>query len=201
MKARLLGVVCSCILSLLGTSTPAHAVFLNGSFENAGVAVPPVDGMNLVNSRANSTAINFWTVTVDSIDWVGNGFWQASDGLYSLDLSGSQAGVIEQTFATIIGQQYQVLFDMAANPDENGLTIKTFQISAANAVSTYTTDRTGHTFQNMGWSQDSFLFTAIDSQSTLTFTSLTAGVYGAALDNVRVNTVPIPQPSTSSPPA
>ncbi|MFC1772644.1 choice-of-anchor C family protein [Pseudomonadota bacterium] len=193
MRTRLLGAVCGCIFSLLGISTSAHAVFLNGSFENGGVFVIPLDEILVLGSSGSSaTRINWWNVTQDSIDWVGTEFWQASDGNFSLDLSGSQAGAIAQTFDTVIGQQYRVLFDKAANPDENGSTIKTFQVSAAGTVSTYTTDRTGHTLQNMGWEQDSFLFSATDSLTTLTFTSLTPGVYGAALDNVQVNAVPLP---------
>jgi choice-of-anchor C domain-containing protein len=194
MKIRTLGPLVACVLNLSGAPATA-APFLNGSFENGGVGIlPALDGFELLNSRVNPTMINWWVVTQDSIEWVGTNFWQASDGLYSLDLSGSQPGAIAQTFDTIIGQTYQVLFDMAANPDENGSTTKSFQVSAAGTASTYNVDRTGHTFQDTGWTEASFLFTANDALTTLTFTSLTEGVYGPALDNVRVSAASGPLP-------
>jgi len=165
------------------------ASLLNGSFED-GDGKPPIDNIHTMLGGTND--IDWWTVTTDSVDWVGNEFWEASDGLWSLDLSGSHAGAISQTFDTVIGQQYRVAFDMAANPDESEDTIKSFQVSAANTTSSYTVDPTGYSRQSMGWTEGLFLFSAINTSTTLTFTSSTEGVYGAALDNVRVNAVPIP---------
>ena len=81
---------------------------------------------------------------------------------------------------------------MAANHDEAEHTIKTFQASSANVASTYTVNPTGHSCQSMGGTEGLFLFSANSTSTALTFTSLTEGVYGAALDNVRVNTVHIP---------
>jgi len=182
--------VIALFLSMILNATAAS--FMNGSFED-GSGKPAINTIHTMLAGANN--IDGWIVTTDSIDWVGNEFWEASDGLWSLDLNGSHMGAISQTFDTVIGQQYRVLFDMAANPDLHEDTIKSFQVSAANAASSYTVDPTGHSRQNMGWSEGLFLFSAIDTSTTLTFTSTTEDIYGAygpVLDNVRVNAVPIP---------
>lgn len=42
------------------------------------------------------------------------------------------------------------------------------------------------TLVDMKWTTKSFTFTATAATTTLTFTSTTSGVYGPALDNVRV---------------
>jgi hypothetical protein len=44
----------------------------------------------------------------------------------------------------------------------------------------------------MGWLDHSFLFTALTNSVTIQFTSLEGDAFGAALDNVRIEAVPIP---------
>ena len=90
--------------SFLLATTPAQAINLinNGSFENSSLG----SGFNFVTLSAGSTAINDWTVTNGSIDYI-NQEWQNSDGGFSLDLSGkvNDAGSIAQTFVTTPGNQ------------------------------------------------------------------------------------------------
>ena len=102
------------------------ATIVNGDFEEA--TVDP--GGFYVVLPGGSTAITGWTVTGVSVECDRRWFWQASSGLHSIDLSGSNAGGIEQTFATTAGQSYRVTFDLAGDPGSPP-TVKTVNVSAA----------------------------------------------------------------------
>lgn len=177
------------IVVMLAFFSQANAtnLILNGSFEFA--TVNP--GNSFVTLGTGDTRITHWTVTNGSIDYIG-GYWQASDGSRSIDLSGNQAGELEvsQPFNTIVGQQYLLTFDMAGNPDRQG--IKTMQVTVAGQSQDYAFDSTGKTKTNMGWMSQSFLFTATNINTTLKFTSLTTNAWGPALDNVSVTVIPEP---------
>lgn len=176
---------------IIALCVPAHANLLpNGSFEFA--SVDP--GGSFVTLGTGSTAITGWTVTGHSIDYIG-GYWQASDGSRSIDLSGSGLGGIELTtgFDTSIDLEYMVTFDMAGNPDGLPL-IKELEVQAGDFTGTFSFDSTGSTRNAMGWEQRSFTFTATDTTTVLSFRSILNGAadpyFGAALDNVCVTAVP-----------
>ncbi|MHB1217589.1 MAG: choice-of-anchor C family protein, partial [Alphaproteobacteria bacterium] len=150
---------------------------VNGSFEQG-------PGQNAF--FGGSTAVTGWTVTGHSIDYL-NTVWQAADGAFSLDLSGFDAGGVQQTFATTAGVQYTVSFQIGS--DGQGVpagTIRTMEVSAAGTTAQYTSNTTGHTYANMGWTQQAFTFTATGAQTTLSFRSLNAGLAGPTLDDVRL---------------
>jgi len=176
-------------INIAGAST-----FQNGSFEDG--TSPPTGDYSLLGF--NSTVITGWTVGGDSINWIHT-YWSNSNGNYSLDLNGNEPGSISQTFDTVTGLQYEVLFDMAGNPEEPGdpYPIKNLRVSAALSTTNYSFDTTSTSRTTMGWVQKSFFFTADSATATLTFTSLTNptegnDLYGPALDNVRLSAVPIP---------
>ena len=155
----------------------------NGSFE---IGQDP--GSTYITLGLNSTAINNWVVTDDNIDYIG-GYWQPSDGNRSLDLDGTQPGAIAQSFNTTVGGRYWVKFDLAGNP-EGSPTIKTMRVEAGGQSADFTFDKTGKNRSNMGWTPQSWQFTATATQTTLQFSSLTNGTgFGPALDNVRVEAV------------
>ena len=178
------------VLGLVLWSAAASAQpFQNGSFETGGV-VP----CNTFNIPAGSTLITGWTVTVGNIDWLGAPVpacgWQASHGGASLDLVGSGAGGIggiQQTFDTIPGQTYVVLFDLAGNFGAAPV-VKPLAVTVAGVTTNFTFDTTGRSGTNMGWVTRSVQFTATGTSTTLTFESNVGGGLnaGAALDNVRV---------------
>jgi choice-of-anchor C domain-containing protein len=172
--------------SVLLATTPAQAINLinNGSFENSSLG----SGFPLITLSAGSTAINDWTVTSGNIDYK-NQEWQASDGVFSLDLSGLNPGSIAQTFVTTSGSQYLVSFDLAGNPDEDPM-VKTLRLSAGGSSQDFTFDITGKTRENLGWSPQTFSFVASGDSTTLSFASLDNTAYGPALDNVVVTAVP-----------
>lgn len=172
-------------------SSSAHAaILINGSFET-GVSPPST---NFTTLNAGNTNLTGWTIGAGGIDWIGT-YWQASDGVRSLDMTAINAGSISQTFATIIGQRYLVSFDLAGNPDANGGSrLKSLDVTInGSGLANYTFDTTGFTRNNMGWTGKTYSFLATTAASTLTFTSRNGRASGPALDNVAVS---VPEAAT-----
>jgi choice-of-anchor C domain-containing protein len=168
--------------------TLAFTGLTNGSFET-GTYVNNGSGFQQLN--APNASIAGWTVGGASVDWIGT-YWPAQDGSMSIDMSGVGAGTLSQTFATTIGNTYNVSFQLSGNPA--GLpTVKTLEVSATGgAVGLYSYDVTGNDLTNMNWRPESYSFLATSVSSTLSFVSTTAGAFGPAIDNVVV-TEDVPQ--------
>jgi choice-of-anchor C domain-containing protein len=182
------------VSALIVTPVQAANLIQNGSFETA--TVNPNPG-SFLRTPAGSTAITGWTVSQGTIDYTGT-YWQASEGSRSLDLSGLNAGGIQQTFNTTIGETYRVTFDLAGNPDGNP-TIKEMRVSAGGNSADFSFDITGKSLSNMGWVSNSWDFTATGTTTTLSFLNLADTAYGPALDNVSVIALSppsIPEPSS-----
>ena len=155
----------------------------NGSFE---IGPNPESFLPL---DPGSTAITGWTITRDQIDYKGS-LWIDADGSRSIDLNGTPGvGGIAQTFNTIAGQQYLVSFALAGNP-AGGTPIKQLEVSAAGQSEAFSFDTTGFSYNNMGWVNKTWVFTAIASTTTLEFYSLSIepenALFGHTLDNVCV---------------
>ena len=168
---------------MIRTPAIAQNIVLNPSFES------PVEPANSFSSySAGSTAITSWTVASGSVDHIGAGFWQAADGVQSVDMNGSDAGSLFQDLVTIPGAGYNLTFALAGNP--NGApTIKHLQV-LWNGLNqgTFTFDITGKSFPNMGYITIPVSGLQATTASTrLQFTSLDAGSsFGPVLDNVSV---------------
>lgn len=166
------------------------AAFINGSFESG---ISP--GSFTTVSGGDTTSITGWTVTGDSVDYIGN-YWTAQDGSRSVDLDGNGQGGIAQTFDTVAGTKYSVSFWLAGNPDGAPVS-KTVQVGATgNASTDYTFDTTGHDKANLGWAQYTYNFVAGGASTTLSFASQTPGAYGPVLDNVAITAAGVPEPAT-----
>jgi choice-of-anchor C domain-containing protein len=128
-----------------------------------------------------------WTVTRGDVHLIGAGFWQAAEGVQSLDLDGGQQGAVETTFATIPLVTYKVSYRLAGNPSA-GPTVKTGQVLVnGQPVQNFSFDITGKTLTNMGYVQKSFLFLTVGHSVTLGFSSTTTpSGFGPALDDVVV---------------
>ena len=182
----------TCIAAaLVAVALPAHAnLITNGSFENGNYNANP----NFMTLGAGATNIDGWTVGSGSIDWILT-YWQASNGRFSLDLSGNGMGSIAAStgFNTVAGQTYEVLFDLSGNPDGcGGMRYLTLGLNNS-TVGTYSFNTTGNnTRSNMNWQTYSYIFTGSGGLTTLTFGSGNNSAYGPALDNVRVTAVPEP---------
>lgn len=174
---------------LCATSVPAQ---VNGSFEDG---LTPGSFMTLTAGQTNITG---WSIDFGSIDYVGT-HWFASDGYRSIDLNGVEAGQISQTFATTPGVTYEVSFDMSGNPG-GGPEGKVMSVYAgATAPQTFEYLIGNNAPQFMAWATHTYTFTAVGTETTLVFASLTEGFDGPALDRVTVTAVSQPPTPTPSP--
>lgn len=168
--------------AMFGVAASAGAVTLiNGSFE---LGTDP--GAGFSTEAAGSTAITGWTVGGFGVDYIG-GYWMASEGVRSIDLSALNAGSVSQSLDTIIGNDYTVTFDLSGNPDAgvgNKLSVISVSGSVPNVV-TYTVGA-GNSREDMNWETFAYTFTAFSTKSQLTFASAEFNPFGPALDNVSV---------------
>ena len=183
MRKLMLAAVAAVALPAAAQAAP---IITNGSFETSATVQ---GGPAFVTLNNGSTAIDGWTVTSGSIDYILS-YWPAQDGSRSIDLSGNGNGSISQTFNTTAGTRYVVNFFLGGNFDGPPPS-KTIQASAGGFTGNFTYTPTGSgRFQ--GYNSYSFGFVGNGSPTTLTFSSLTGTAFGAALDNVSVTAVPEP---------
>jgi choice-of-anchor C domain-containing protein len=164
------------------TATPAAAAsaFSNGSFET------PVVAAHTFQRFFAGQALGAWTVTTGDVDLSGNGFWQTADGAQSLDLDGSRAGGVSQTFATAPLFAYEVSYELAGNPVDLPI-IKTGQaIVNGQVAQNFSFDITGKTEANMGYVHREFTFLATGGSTTLEFLSTTGTGFGPVIDDVQI---------------
>jgi len=185
MKFTLFTTIALCLF----LSTAISAQINNGSFETG--AVDP-DG-SFLTLLAGDTGVTGWTINTENIDYIG-AYWQASNGVRSIDLNGSFGGdprsAISQSLTTVKGLTYQVTFDMSGNPD-GGTGSKFMTVSTSSGASqqyeyVVTSDNTK---ADMRWESNTFYFTATGTSTVLTFTSNTEGFFGPTLDNVAITNI------------
>jgi choice-of-anchor C domain-containing protein len=180
-------------LAALGAyvASPAMAgpTILNGSFEINASSIP-AGGFTTVFA-GDSTTIADWSVTQGSVDWVGT-YWQAAQGIASIDLSGDGPGKITQTITGLTkGDEYQISFWLAGNPDgapsdKTG----TIAVSANGTAFNFAFPVTDETHSNMDWVPETLDFTATGTTTLLQFVSTTNSPFGPAIDNVGITSIP-----------
>lgn len=177
MKVRALGALVAFVAAMsLPASAVAAATIDNGSFEKD---IP----LSFMTLGTGSAVIDGWLVTSGSVDWIGT-HWTPADGDKSVDMNGFGAGALSQSLATVADTTYLVTFYLAGNPDCAPAT-KSLNVNATGGpTSAYTFDTTGMSRAAMGWTAQSYQFTATGPATTLTFASTTAGPCGPALDHV-----------------
>lgn len=184
-------------VALCSTAPAAYAavnLVANGSFEDS---TPGYTGsLNFQTVSAGDPFITGWTVSQGSVDLIGT-YWQAAEGINSVDMDGNGQGQIYQNVSLVSGQQYLLTFNIAGNPDDcpgplsctKNLDLQV-GVSVANQQYSFTVDGT-QTHSAMGYVLESLTFTANSTGLVpLTFSSLTTGSYGVVLDNVSVVAVP-----------
>lgn len=172
----------------------AGAQVVNGDFESS---FPAPSG----NFSTYTAGQNFggWTVGTGSIDLI-NGFWQAANGTYSVDMDGASVGSIYQDIITSIGGSYSLSFAIAGNPAGPPV-VKTLNVFwGGTNVGTYTFDVTGRSNAAMGWQGITIPNLVATSGATrLEFQSGTNGnFYGPALDAVSVSPAVVATPEPAS---
>ncbi len=178
-----------CLAPWLLAHPAAGSVVSNGGFEIP-AGIQPYQVFN------TNTPPPGWVVESGTVEIVG-GFWQAAEGVQSLDLNGTlnDVGTIYQDVLTTPGERYRIRFAVAGNPD-CGPTVKTTRVFWDGVELTTTVFSTaGHSVTNMGWTYHEQVVTAAASTSRLKFQSLTPGSCGPALDDVSVTPLDVPSPS------
>lgn len=170
------------IAALLAPAAQANLI-VNGSFEDNVVAKG-----NWAWFGADK--VNGWEGSNIEI-WNQFGGVEAFDGkqLMELNAHGNQTNnstntwSIFQSFATTVGQRYQLTFAYRARASST----EQFQVSVANLIQTVQNS------DKKNWSMFTGYFTAQQNSTTLTFTSLTKGTVGNFLDDVTVTGLVAPQ--------
>lgn len=155
----------------------------NGSFEE-GPELPA----GWAGIDKDSDKITGWTVTRGQIDLLTDKHWQAAEGHRSLDLHGSPGiGGVKQTIPTKKGKTYTVTFQMTSNPGGHP-TEKSLWVEAAGTKKKFTFDSKGKTLEDMGWTAQSWGFTATADETELEIYSAEDAdpFAGPALDHVSV---------------
>ncbi|MCG5215889.1 choice-of-anchor C family protein [Streptosporangium sp. KLBMP 9127] len=171
------------------TATPAGAAVQvpDGSFE-----FPQVP-LNTFRIFTTGQSIGAWTVR-GTVDLKHEGFWEAADGVQSVDLNGSGThnfqGAVYQTVSTprFLLRRYMVTYQLAGNP-ESGPRVKTGEARINGEVAQrFSFDTAGKTTTDMGYVTKRFYFKPSSSSTTLEFASTTdpASAYGPVIDDVRV---------------
>jgi hypothetical protein len=183
------------------TGNIAHAqanILINGSFETPVIAPPYLD----IGVGGEPTGFG-WTVTTNTVDINRQGQfgWTAPefDGVQSLDLVGfGSTGGIRQTFATTLGQQYNLLFAYANNPGPGVPTPASANVTIISGTSTLLSQSFSHgtsTTSNLAWTTFNMNFTAAGTSAVLAFNeTLGGGDGGIFLDAISIT--PVPEPTS-----
>jgi hypothetical protein len=188
------------LICILACFIPAQANLINnGSFE-LGTFVDDGNGTDSFN--AGPTTITGWTAVGRQVSWIQSpNPWglSAQDGNHFLDLTGYATGApfggVTQTFATIVGQQYDLSFYLGSYTQRWGGPPISILAAAANTNQTFTVSTTSTAST---WTPFSMPFTASSANTTITLTGA-AGVEYIGLDSVTVDAVSaVPEPESAT---
>jgi hypothetical protein len=199
MRKVLLAGVAALMMAGMAPAAGAAELLVNGSFDDIGGAQPEGWG-GLTYYAGGVWTIPGWSVEGGSVDLTAtSSYWgPAADGGYSLDINGWSAGTIEQSFATVLGQQYAVSFaysrNVAGAPNPATALVsaggQAFQVVAPNDGSF----GSGH---NMQWKTAGFTFVGTGNVETLRLQATVPGNGGVFFDQVSVTSSgAVPEPAT-----
>jgi hypothetical protein len=199
------------VMAMIATApVSAASLVKNGSFEQ-GVNPGTNPGYVTVGSSYASNVIDHWDVK--NIDYIGS-YWEASDGVRSIDLNGSAPGTIRQRVKLVKGGLYSLSWDVAVNPDLETTRGRSFVASLGNgnfevtvcelscpvpAGNHFVTLGGIATHDNMLWQTLTTKFVADSRNTYLSFVSSGGPkkdggmAWGAAIDNVRLAAIPEPE--------
>jgi hypothetical protein len=167
---------------LILTSGAQAAGVTNGSFEDTTGFVN--QGNDTMSLPGGSTAMTGWTVTGDSVAWIGpaNPFSvSASDNDYFLDLTdypiGAPFGGVSQAVATANGASYALSFDLGSSSYYGLFPVITVSAGA------FTQSFTGTALGTNNWESQVFNFSATGPLTTITLQGSSGYAY-IGLDNL-----------------
>jgi hypothetical protein len=173
-------------LDLESLQTPMRLGLLPGG----GFETPKALGRNKARTlAAGGHPLGSWQITAGSVNV--QRYWPVAERRQTLDLNGVAPGTIEQSFATIPGQVYQLLFDYGNNPDARGRTATaTVTVTGAGTLLSEMIAHAGSRPRDMKYTRFLGAFRADSPVTTLRFASTTPGAHGIVLDAVSVTAVP-----------
>lgn len=162
------------------------ALVVNGDFE----VTEDVDVNGLVRI-ADDMLLHGWVLVDGDVEVVSAAIWQPATGQWSLDLSGSSAGAIQQNIPTEIGQTYELRFALSGYPSptprEKAMRV---EISGQPESLLFSVDSSSFMPDNMNWEYKTIAFTAVDTITAITFRSEIETNTGPLIDDVSVSLVP-----------
>lgn len=197
---RIVGIVAAALAgTALAASGASANLLINGSFESPTISFPFYENYGPTNlGNYGGTSFPGWTVTVNNVDIVSQvSGWPAgaADGVQYLDLVGyGSTGGIAQSFATAIGQTYNLSFEYANNPGASSAAALVAVLGAPGISSVFS--HSISTTNDLGWTTFTGSFVANSTTSLLAFTNTVGGGNaGVLLDAVNV-TAAVPEPAT-----
>lgn len=162
----------------------SNNLVINGGFER-----PAINDIYRVVGPGDTSLVG-WTIDGAGIAMIGS-YWQASEGVQSIELNQFASGGVSQSVPTQPGKSYRISFDMAGQPNA-GPELKQMQVFwEGSLVKTEIFSTHFTTLTNMGWSHREVTVTATGTSTALRFFgSVPANADGGpALDNVSVTPV------------
>lgn len=153
----------------------------------------PVVAPNTFQLFSAGQQMGSWTVTRGDVHLIGDGFWQAADGVQSVDLDGGVNGGVARTFTTTPLLSYRLSYALAGNFVAAPV-VKTGHVSIDGQVrQQFTFDTTGATFQDMNYTRKHVVFVATGFHTTIEFVSTTTPQgWGQVIDDVDVELCLLP---------
>ncbi len=175
--------------ALLASSAANAVIVVNGSFEDGADIAP---GGFLTLTGGDDSSITGWTVLNDGVDYIGT-YWQASDGVRSLDLSSETAGGVMQMISGFeTGKHYRITFDISANSGSLTRPRRLVASATGGEAVIYSYLNPDNTNDNMQYETFTYDFFASGLMQQISFKSLDLTPYGPVLDNVSISLVPEP---------
>jgi hypothetical protein len=178
MRTTMLVLAPICLAAAGGHSVAATVFFDDFNAENGGTGVLNYNGF------AN------WTVTRQSVDLIGNGFFDffPGNGLYvDLDGSSGSAGRIESIALNLGAGSYEFSFDLAGSQRPGGPNTVDLSIEVGVLADTITLDA----FDTL--SSYTYFFTLNSAMTVnIVFDHLGGDNIGLILDNVHLQVIPTP---------
>ncbi|MEM7256434.1 MAG: DUF642 domain-containing protein, partial [Pseudomonadota bacterium] len=127
-------------------------------------------------SHAGAT-LDQWLVVSGNVDLRGPAWSDGPLGGIALDLNGNTPGQITQQITTVPGAQYEIAFYVSGNflQMQTGDKFETRVSAAGQQHDVEVAYLTDWSKTNLQWRQESMIFTAIDTVTDVSFTSLNAG--------------------------
>jgi hypothetical protein len=191
MKTTLIAFALASALSASAAqAVSATNLLVNGSFE-----LPT--GTSYAALPGNSTAITGWKTVSTGVEWFNaSAYGGAADGVMVVDLANYiySSGGIEQSFATMVGETYDLAFNLGTSQSYGRDGTAHIDVTVAGVATGYNV--VNHSASMMWSAPIALSFTANSATTTLRFTNTeNANLHFAYVDGVSV-TAAVPEPET-----